>query len=145
MFCEKSVVRNFAKFTGKHLCQSLFFNKVACNFIKKETLTQVFCCEFCEISKNTFSYRTPLMAAFVDIQSAIRFFKRNYFDYLPPLNIESFLITPTNSTEISNIISSLNLEKSDGHIKPTGNPFQSTFFHWNYSFNFENQQNYTDI
>ena len=26
---RKSVFRNFAKFTGKHLCQSLFFNKVA--------------------------------------------------------------------------------------------------------------------
>ena len=25
-----------------------------CNFIKKETLAQVFSCEFCEISKNTF-------------------------------------------------------------------------------------------
>ena len=25
----------------------------ACNYIKKETLAQVFCCEFCEISKNT--------------------------------------------------------------------------------------------
>ena len=35
----------------------------ACNFIKKETLTQVFSCEFREISKNTFSYRTPLVAA----------------------------------------------------------------------------------
>ena len=29
LFCEKGVLRNFAKFTGKHLCQSLFFNKVA--------------------------------------------------------------------------------------------------------------------
>ena len=29
VFCEKSVLRNFAKFTGRHLCQSLFFNKVA--------------------------------------------------------------------------------------------------------------------
>ena len=27
----------------------------ACNFIKKETLAQVFSCEFSEISKNTFS------------------------------------------------------------------------------------------
>ena len=27
----------------------------ACNFIKKETLAQVFSCEFCEISKNNFS------------------------------------------------------------------------------------------
>ena len=26
----------------------------ACHFIKKETLAQVFRCEFCEISKNTF-------------------------------------------------------------------------------------------
>ena len=35
----------------------------ACHFIKKEILTQVFSCEFCEISKNTFCYRTPLVAA----------------------------------------------------------------------------------
>ena len=38
--------------------QSLFFNKVAgletCNFIKRETLAQVFSCEYCGISKNTF-------------------------------------------------------------------------------------------
>ena len=26
---RKGVLRNFSKFTGKHLCQSLFFNKVA--------------------------------------------------------------------------------------------------------------------
>ena len=25
----RDVLRNFTKFTGKHLCQSLFFNKVA--------------------------------------------------------------------------------------------------------------------
>ena len=29
VFCKKGVLRNFAKFTGKHLCQRLFFNKVA--------------------------------------------------------------------------------------------------------------------
>ena len=29
MFYKKGVLRNFAKFTGKHLCQRLFFNKVA--------------------------------------------------------------------------------------------------------------------
>ena len=33
------------------------------NFIKNETLAQVFSCELCEISKNTFSYRTPPVAA----------------------------------------------------------------------------------
>ena len=31
--------------------------------IKKETLAQVFSCEFCLISKDTFSYRTPPVAA----------------------------------------------------------------------------------
>ena len=52
---RKGVLRKFAKFTGKHLCQSLFN--------KKETLAQVFSCEFCELSKKTFSYRTPPVAA----------------------------------------------------------------------------------
>ena len=52
VFCKKVALRNFTKFTGKHLCYSIFFNKVAglspeaCNFIKKETLPQVFSCEF---------------------------------------------------------------------------------------------------
>ena len=32
-------------------------------FFNKETLVQVFFCEFCEISKNTFSYRIPRVAA----------------------------------------------------------------------------------
>ena len=64
MFCKKDVIRNFAKFTGNHLCQCLYFNMVA-GFIKIETLAQVFPCEFCKISKNTFSYRTPPVAAFV--------------------------------------------------------------------------------
>ena len=29
VFCKKSVLRNYAKFTGKHLWQSLFFNKAS--------------------------------------------------------------------------------------------------------------------
>ena len=29
VFCKKGVLRNFAKFTGKHRCQSIFFNKGA--------------------------------------------------------------------------------------------------------------------
>ena len=43
---KKDVLRNFTKFTWKHLCQSLFLNKVAqaegFNFIKKENLALVF-------------------------------------------------------------------------------------------------------
>ena len=33
------------------------------NFIKKETQAQVFAYEFCEIFKNTFFHRTPIVAA----------------------------------------------------------------------------------
>ena len=58
---KKGVLRNFAKFTGKHLCQSLFYIKLqaeACNFTEKKTLAQVFSCEFSEISENTFFQNT---------------------------------------------------------------------------------------
>ena len=41
---EISALNNFAKFTGKHLCWSLFLNKVACNFIKNGTAAQVLYC-----------------------------------------------------------------------------------------------------
>ena len=60
MFHEKGARAKSEKLTGKHLCQSLFFNKVAalwplaCNFIKKETQAQMFSCKFCKICKNTF-------------------------------------------------------------------------------------------
>ena len=59
---KKVVLRNFAKFTGKHLCQSRFLNKVPVlrpATLLKKTMAQVFSCEFCEIFKNTFLYRTP--------------------------------------------------------------------------------------
>ena len=60
---KKGTLKNFAKFTGKHLCSGL--RSQACDFIKKGTLVQVFSYEFCKISKNAFSYRTPLVAASV--------------------------------------------------------------------------------
>ena len=51
------VLRRFLVFSNNKLISE------ACNFIKKETLAQVLSCEFCEISKNTFFDRTPLVAA----------------------------------------------------------------------------------
>ena len=54
---KKGDLRNFTKFTGKHQCQSLFFNKVTGlrpATLKKETLVHVFSCEFFEVLKNTF-------------------------------------------------------------------------------------------
>ena len=55
MFCKKGVLRKFVP-------ESL-------NFIKKEALARpVFSCEFCEISEDTFSYRTPPVAASENIK-----------------------------------------------------------------------------
>ena len=52
VFCKNGVLKNFPKFTGKHLCQGL--KPEACKFIKNETLTQVFSSEFNELIKETF-------------------------------------------------------------------------------------------
>ena len=85
MFYKKDVLRNFEKFTGKHLCQRPFLNEVAglrpkaCNFIKKKSLAQVFSCEFCEISKNTFFHRTPLVAASEKCRSFSYFLLQVFF------------------------------------------------------------------
>ena len=53
VFYTKGVLRKFTKFTGKHLCQRLFFNKLAdlrparpATLFKKESLAQVLSCEF---------------------------------------------------------------------------------------------------
>ena len=74
MICKKGILRNFKKFTGKQLCQSLFFNKVAelrpATLLKNEILAQVFSCEFCEISKNTFLTEHLWAAASEDVKHA---------------------------------------------------------------------------
>ena len=59
MICKKGVLKSFARIAGKHLCQSIFFHKVAssaalvCNFFKEEGLAQLFSCGFWEIFENT--------------------------------------------------------------------------------------------
>ena len=55
VLCDRDVLKNFVKFIGKHLYQSLFVNK--------ETLSQVLSCQYHEISKNTFFNITLLVAA----------------------------------------------------------------------------------
>ena len=67
MFFKIGLLKNFAIFTGEHLCWSLFFNKVAglaCNFIKKEAPTQLFSWEHCKIFKKGFLIEKPLVAVF---------------------------------------------------------------------------------
>ena len=49
VFYKKSVLTNFSKFTGKHLCQSLFF---------KRHYYKLFSCECSEICRTTFLQNT---------------------------------------------------------------------------------------
>ena len=52
----------FANFTGNHLCWSLFLIKLQTwdlQLYLKETPTNVFSCEMCQIFKNNFSYSAP--------------------------------------------------------------------------------------
>ena len=59
-YVRKSVFINFAKSTGKHLCQSLFLNKVA--GLKRDSNTGVSCESF-ELFRNTYVEEHPPTAA----------------------------------------------------------------------------------
>ena len=56
--------------------KKVFLSFLVCNFIKKEALAQVFSCEFCAFSKNTFLDRTSLVAASVRINDKHLFFNK---------------------------------------------------------------------
>ena len=58
VFCKKGALRNFAKFTGKHLCQSLIFNKICwlriANLLKMRLLHRCFPVNFAEFLRTPF-------------------------------------------------------------------------------------------
>ena len=62
MFYEKSILKSFAKFTGKHLRRSLFFNKVtgfrSATLLKKRLRHKFFTVHFVKF------LRTPFLTAF---------------------------------------------------------------------------------
>ena len=70
VFCKKGVLRNLANFTGKRLCQSLFFNKVpGLTVLKRDSGSGVFLWILrTPFPKNTFSYRTPPVAVSVAME-----------------------------------------------------------------------------
>ena len=54
LFCKKDISKNFTKFIEKDMCQSLL-NKVRSLSLQIYLkMVKMFCCEFCEIVKNTF-------------------------------------------------------------------------------------------
>ena len=104
MFFKIGVLKNFAIFSGKHLCWSPFLiNKPeGLQRYQKETPTQVCSCEYCEIFKNSFFYRTPLVAASVQVSPRVVHLSSLSFKCLLNINVNFFnwydpLSTVTNS------------------------------------------------
>ena len=69
VFYKKGVLRNFIKFTGKHLCQSLFFNKGAglrpATLLKKRLWHRCFPVNFEKLLRTPFLTEHLPMAASV--------------------------------------------------------------------------------
>ena len=94
VFCRKGVLRYFKKFTGKHLCQSLLFNKVAglrtVTLLKKRFWYKCFTANFSKFLKNTFGgcfwkHMNQLIfrKEFVDLQLYYsRTFSQEVFKYM---------------------------------------------------------------
>ena len=80
------VLRNFAKFTGKHLCQSLFFNKVPSFLLKKILWHRCFPANFVKFLRTHF-FIEPLwwlLLMFLNLTTSTQVF---------PVNIAKFLRT----------------------------------------------------
>ena len=58
VFCKKDVLKNFAKFIGKYLCQSFFFNKVvglrSATLLKKRLWHRCFPVNFAKFLRTPF-------------------------------------------------------------------------------------------
>ena len=78
---KKGVLRNLTKFPGKHLKPEAY------NFIEKETLAQMFSCEFCEISKNNFFtehfWTTASISNFKHLTIALKYFYSSWAHFEP--------------------------------------------------------------
>ena len=102
----------------------MFF--IDCNFIKKETLAQVFSCDFCEISKNTFFTEhlgttasvnhnfdnciNPSHTCTQEIESTTHFFLHCHFyrnirkTLLDDLNVINFNISNFSETALTDLL-----------------------------------------
>ena len=88
VFCKKGVLENFTKFTGKHLCQSLFLIKLQASGVFLGI--QVFSYEYYEVFKSSFFVHTLVAVSVsprssVEITEKTRFFFGFLIRYLNPL------------------------------------------------------------
>ena len=98
VFCKKSALRNFAKFTGKRLCQGLFFNKLA--GLRSATLLKKRLWHGCFHVNFTKFLRTPFLTEHLQ-RLLLQFWRINkgktvIGDLLTPPNLK-MVINKTNS------------------------------------------------
>ena len=84
VFCKEGVLRNFAKFIGKHLCQGLFYNKVTgprrATLLKKRLLHRYFPVEFSKFLRIPF-LKKHLQCLLLYFLCYIKFRTSIYFDF----------------------------------------------------------------
>ena len=114
VFCKKAVLRNFTKFTEKHLCQRLFFNKLQASglLLKKRLWHRCFPVNFAKFLSKTFlqkaSGRLLLFLLPGYLHREILF---NFSTLLCSVNFQSILITRFSFQRCSLICSMITLRK----------------------------------
>ena len=96
VFCKKGILRNFAKFTGKHLCQS-FFNKVE-HQVEHQGLANnlIIFCEQCTWTHDFHSLFIVILSKVNDLpcKKTFSISTRNHFTKVRiPLRISSVNVT----------------------------------------------------
>ena len=80
---KKGVLRNLTKFTGKHLCQSLFFNKVAglgpATLLKKRLWHRYFSVNYAKFS------RTPSLQKHLLVTASLKKVISKYIQGIPSI------------------------------------------------------------
>ena len=85
MFFKIGVLKSFAIFRGKQLCWSLFLIKLQAlvlqHYLKeKRDPNTCISCEYCKIFKNSFFYRTLLVAASAESKICLWYYSHNVFN-----------------------------------------------------------------
>ena len=99
MFCKKGVLTNFTKLTGKHLCQSLLFNKVAglrpATLLKKRLWHRCFPVNFVKFLRTPFFIeRLWWLLLIFHVSTAYNIivtFKGNFFRIIFPRSSQVFV------------------------------------------------------
>ena len=81
----KGVLKNFTKFTGKHLCQSLFLNKVAgrpATLLKKRLWNRCFLVNFVKFFRTPFRWLLLIMISHATSLKQTYFFFAYFLEYV---------------------------------------------------------------